>query len=117
MRFGGAFAELTNKVAELYKEIVTTTVRFEHLQHNVTESLGRIEDRLRRLEERFTSTHDEHVRERAASAADIRAVDARLTILSEQALHAVAREAAMDVMRHALPEAAGSDVEGGRGGG
>jgi hypothetical protein len=110
MRFGGAVAELTAKVAELYKEIVTTSVRFENLERNVTESLARFDGRVTHLEERFASTHDEHVRDRAASAADIRAVDARLSILSEQALHAVAREAARDVMtRTVLLE--GADVD------
>jgi SMC interacting uncharacterized protein involved in chromosome segregation len=99
MRFGGAVAELTGKVAELYKEIVTTTVRFEDLQRNVADTMARVERRLDRLEERFTASHDECVRARVASEAEIRAVDARLTSLSEAALHAVAREAARETMR------------------
>jgi predicted nucleic acid-binding Zn-ribbon protein len=102
MRFGGAVAELTTKVAELYKEIVTASVRFENLERNVSDSLARFDDRVTQLEERFASTRDEHVRDRATSAADIRAVDARLTILSEQALHAVARETVRDVMRRTV---------------
>jgi hypothetical protein len=114
VRFGGAVAELTTKVAELYREIVTTSVRFDNLERHVAESLARFHDRVTHLEERFSSTHDEHVRDRAASAADIRAVDARLTILSEQALHAVAREAARDVIaRSVLLERTSRDVDDG----
>ena len=94
-----AVADLGKKVAELYRELVTNTVKFEELRKFTRETI----DDYRRLLERYSDKLDRLSEDRIKSEAEltsrIHALEARLNALSEQALHAAAREAAIQVMR------------------
>jgi seryl-tRNA synthetase len=86
-------SELGQRVAELYKEIVTTTVRFESLSRETNTIIAEMRTAVQRFEERMQQMHLDHVRERADLSSQIKGLEARLNALSESALHAVARGA------------------------
>ncbi|MBW3571494.1 MAG: hypothetical protein KY467_10330 [Gemmatimonadetes bacterium] len=96
-----SFSDVGQRVADLYKEIVTTTVRFESLHRETTTTLTDFRAAVQRFDERLQQMHLDHVRERAELSSHINALEARLNALSESALHAVAREAARHAM-HAI---------------
>ena len=97
-------SDLGQRVADLYKEIVNTTVRFESLNRETTNIVTDIRTAVQRCEERMQQMHLDHVRERAELSSQIKALDARLDALSENALHAVARDAARQAMHGILTE-------------
>jgi myo-inositol catabolism protein IolC len=97
-------SDLGQRVADLYKEIVTTTVRFESLNRDTTNIVTEIRTAVQRCEERMQQMHLDHVRERAELSSQIKALDARLDALSENALHAVARDAARQAMQGILTD-------------
>jgi myo-inositol catabolism protein IolC len=96
--------DLGQRVADLYKDIVTTTVRFESLSRETTTIITEARTALQRIEERMQQMHLDHVRERAELSSQIKALDARLDALSEGALHAVARDAARQAMQGILTD-------------
>lgn len=98
-------SELGQRVAKLYEEIVTTTVRFHALNRETTNAVTEIGTAVQRCDERMHQMHLDHVRERADLASQIKALDARLDALSEKALHAVARDAAQQAMHTILTDA------------
>jgi uncharacterized FAD-dependent dehydrogenase len=89
---------LAAKVAELYREIVTTSVRFEELRRTTDSVLTRLESTVQQLASRVAAIHDDHVREKAALEAQIAILQGRLTTLGEQALHTVVRDIAREVV-------------------
>ncbi|HEX5868874.1 MAG TPA: hypothetical protein VFY65_00590 [Longimicrobium sp.] len=95
-------SDLGQRVADLYKEIVTTTVRFESLNRETTTVIAEAKTAIQRIDERMQQMHLDHVRERAELSSQIKALDARLDALSEGALHAVARDAARQAMHTIL---------------
>ena len=99
MSFGEKVADVTGSLATLYRDVLTTTVRFEMQSTQTREAIDRMERELATLTARVTQIHDDHVREKATLEARIQTLDGRLTALSEHALHAVARDAARDIMR------------------
>ena len=103
-------SDLGQRVADLYKEIVTTTVRFESLSRETTTIITEARTALQRIDERMQQMHLDHVRERAELSSQINALDARLNALSESALHAVARDAARQAMHTILNDGEGSPV-------
>jgi predicted nucleic acid-binding Zn-ribbon protein len=94
--------ELGQRVADLYKESVTTSVRFESLNRETTTAITEAKTAIQRMDERLQQMHLDHVRERAELSSQIKALDARLDALSESALHAVARDAARQAMHTIL---------------
>ena len=99
MSIGEKVVDISGSIASLYKDVVTTTVRFDVEATHTREALERMERELTALVAKVHQIHDEHVREKATLEARIQTLDGRLTALSEQALHAVARDAARDIMR------------------
>jgi hypothetical protein len=99
MSLGERVTEFTGTLATLYRDVLTTTARFDMQSSQTREALDRMERAMADLTAKVTQIHDEHVREKAALDARIQTLDGRLTTLSEQALHAVARDAARDIMR------------------
>ncbi|HYR11073.1 MAG TPA: hypothetical protein VEQ60_25050 [Longimicrobium sp.] len=97
-------SDLGQRVADLYKEIVNTTVRFESMNRETTNIVTEIRTAVQRCEERMQQMHLDHVRERAELSSQIKALDARLDALSENALHAVARDAARQAMEGILTD-------------
>ena len=89
---------LATRLSELYREIVTTSVRFDELQRGTDKVLTRIEATVEQLASKVAAIHDDHVREKASLQAQIATLEARLTVLSEQALHAVVREVAREAV-------------------
>jgi methyl-accepting chemotaxis protein len=117
-----SLTDLGQRVADLYKEIVTTTVRFEGLSRETTTTATELKTAVHRLDERMHQMHLDHVRERAELSGQINALQARLDALSESALHAVARDVARQAMHGILvdgepPQAVLRLAEGGAGGG
>lgn len=103
-------SDLGQRVADLYKEIVTTTVRFESLHRETTTTITAARTAIQRFEERMQQMHLDHVRERAELSSQIKALDARLNALSESALHAVARDAARQAMHTILQDGEGTQM-------
>jgi serine phosphatase RsbU (regulator of sigma subunit) len=103
-------SDLGQRVADLYKEIVTTTVRFESLHRETTTTITEAKTAIQRFEERMQQMHLDHVRERAELSSQINALDARLNALSEGALHAVARDAARQAMHTILKDGEGTQI-------
>ncbi|HEX2209797.1 MAG TPA: hypothetical protein VHG93_19105 [Longimicrobium sp.] len=97
-------SDLGQRVADLYKEIVTTTVRFESLSRETTTIITEVKSAVQRFDERMQQMHLDHVRERAELSSQIKALEARLNALSESALHAVARDAARQAMQTILKD-------------
>ena len=95
-------SDVGQRIADLYREIVTTTVRFESLNRETTNAVAEIRTAVQRCDERMQQMQLDHVRERAELGSQIKALDARLTALSESALHAVARDAARQAMQDIL---------------
>ena len=99
-----SLSDLGQRVADLYKEIVTTTVRFESLSRETTTTVTEVRTAVQRFEEKVQQMHLDHVRERAELSSQIKALEARLDALSESALHAVARDAARQAMQVILAD-------------
>jgi hypothetical protein len=97
-----SLSDLGQRVADLYKEIVTTTVRFESLSRETATAVTELKTAVQRSDERMQQMHLDHVRERAELSSQINALAARLTALSESALHVVARDAARQAMHGIL---------------
>lgn len=95
-------SDVGQRIADLYREIVTTTVRFESLNRETTKAVEEIKTAVQRCDDRMQQMQLDHVRERAELGSQIKALDARLTALSESALHAVARDAARQAMQNIL---------------
>jgi len=111
-------SDVGQRITELYKEIVTTTVRFDSLNRETTNAVAEIRTAVQRCDERMQQMHVDHVRERAELDSQIKGLEARLNALSESALHVVARDAARQAMHTILGngEAARFDGESGSGG-
>lgn len=101
-----SLSDLGQRVADLYREIVTTTVRFESLSRETTTAVAEIKTAVQRFDERIRQMHLDHVRERAELSSQIKGLEARLDALSESALHAVARDAARQAMQGLFVDAA-----------
>lgn len=99
MGFGDTVTELGATVKDLYTEIVTTSVRFDALQASTREWMQRMERTIDALVQKLDQMHEQHVREIAALEGRLEALAGRITALSEQALHAVARDVAGDLLR------------------
>lgn len=97
-------SDVGQRIADLYKEIVTTTVRFESLNRETTNAVAEIRTAVQKCDERMQQMQLDHVRERAELGSQINALDARLTALSESALHTVARDAARQAMHEILAD-------------
>lgn len=97
-----ALTELGQRVADLYKDSVTTSVRFDSLSRETTTTIAEAKTAIQRMDERMQQMQLDHVRERAELSSQIKALDARLDALSESALHAVARDAARQAMHTIL---------------
>ena len=90
-------AELVTKVSELYRELVTNTVKFEELRKYTKETLDEFKRLLERLSDKLQESEKDRVRREAELLSKINALEARLNALSEQGLHAAAKEAALQV--------------------
>lgn len=66
-----SLTDLGQRVADLYKEIVTTTVRFESLHRETTTTTTEARTAIQRFEERMQQMHLDHVRERAELSSQI----------------------------------------------
>jgi hypothetical protein len=97
-------SDVGQRIADLYREIVTTTARFESLNRETTNAVAEIRTAVQKCDERMQQMQLDHVRERAELGSEIKALDARLTALSESALHTVARDAARQAMHEILAD-------------
>jgi DNA anti-recombination protein RmuC len=97
---------LAAKISDLYREIVTTSVRFEDLQRNTDKTLARLESTIEQLASKVSAIHDDHVREKAALEAQITTLQGRLTALSEHALHTVVRDVAREMVADSIRDEA-----------
>src|SRR5258706_12941852 len=102
MSVSDAIGDLTSKLGGVYKELVTNTVRFEELQKSTDRVLTKYELVLERLTSEMKAMRDDHVREVALLRGEVKALDGRLSALSEQALHAVMDKAAREIVRDSL---------------
>lgn len=100
--FKSAISDLSTRVAELYKELVTNTVKFEEVRKYTKESITEFKRLLERDSDKIERIERERIRVEAELLSKINAQEARLNALSEQALHVAAKEAARSVMEEAL---------------
>lgn len=96
MSWGSAAAELATKVADYHKELVTTSVRFEGLRQQTTETMTEFKSVVERLQQQVHAQELRHVQEIARLNAQIGALQDRLNMLSEKALHVTLREVARE---------------------
>jgi cysteinyl-tRNA synthetase len=97
-------AELVIKVGELCKELVTNTVQFQELRSYTKETLSEFKRLLERLSDKLDESEKDRVRREAELLSKINALEAKLNALSEQALHATAKEAAREVFERMVAE-------------
>jgi hypothetical protein len=65
-----SLSDLGQRVADLYKEIVTTTVRFDGLSRETSTIITEVKTAVQRVDERMQQMHLDHVRERAEQQPD-----------------------------------------------
>jgi len=97
-------AELVVKVSELYRELVTNTVQFQELRKYTKETLDEFKHLLERLSDKLEASEKDRIRRETELLSKINALEARLDALSEKALHAAAKEAAMEIYKKMATE-------------
>ena len=97
-------ADLVVKVSELYRELVTNTVQFQELRNYTKETLEEFKHLLERLSDKLEEAEKDRIRRETELLSKINALEARLDALSEQALHATAKEAALKVFERMISE-------------
>jgi hypothetical protein len=105
--FGGvkdSVADLAGKVSELYRELVTNTVQFQELRNYTKDTLDDFKHLLERLSDKLENAEKDRIRQETELLSKINALEAKLSALSEQALHAAAKEAAMQVFEKMFNE-------------
>jgi hypothetical protein len=94
--------DLAKNVSELYRELVTNSVQFQELRQYTKETLDSFKHLLERLSDKLESSEKDRVRRESELLSRIDALDAKLAALSQQALHAAAKEAATQVYEKML---------------
>jgi uncharacterized protein YaaR (DUF327 family) len=97
-------AELVVKVGDLYKELVTNTVQFQELRQYTKETLDEFKHLLERLSDKLEESEKDRIRKETELLSKINALEAKLEALSQQALHAAAKEAAVQVFERMVAE-------------
>jgi phage shock protein A len=90
-------ADLVVKVSELYRELVTNTVQFQELRQYTKETLDAFKHLLERLSDKQEESEKDRIRRETELLSKINALEAKLDALSQIALHAAAKEAAIEV--------------------
>ncbi len=103
-------ADLVVKVSELYRELVTNTVQFQELRHYTKETLDEFKHLLERLSDKLEESEKDRIRRETELLSKINALEAKLAALSEQALHAAAKEAALQVFEKMVTEQQSSSL-------
>jgi hypothetical protein len=96
--------QLTVKVSELYKELVTNTVQFTELRSYTKETLSEFKHLLERLSDKVEQYEKDRIRRETELTSKINALEARLNALSEQALHAAMKDAANQAVAKMIAE-------------
>ncbi len=99
-----AVTELAAKFHDLYKELVTNTAKFEELHKYVKENLDEFKRLIERLSDKIENNEKDRIKNEAELSSKITVLEARINALSEQAFHAVAREAATQAMEKYLQQ-------------
>jgi hypothetical protein len=94
----GILAQLTNRVAELYRELVTTRVQFEEVRQYTKESIIEFKRLIERDSDKIDRIERDRIRAEAELIAEIHGLEARLSALSESALRAAVGDAAAKYM-------------------
>jgi len=97
-------ADLVVKVSELYRELVTNTVQFQELRQYTKETLDAFKHLLERLSDKQEESEKDRIRRETELLSNINALEAKLDALSEKALHAAAKEAAIEVSEKMVVE-------------
>jgi uncharacterized protein YaaR (DUF327 family) len=97
-------ADLVVKVSELYRELVTNTVQFQELRQYTKETLDEFKHLLERLSDKLEESEKDRIRRETELLSKINALEAKLAALSEQALHAAAKEAAIQVFEKMMSD-------------
>jgi hypothetical protein len=97
-------ADLVVKVSELYRELVTNTVQFQELRQYTKETLDAFKHLLERLSDKQEESEKDRIRRETELLSKINALEAKLDALSEKALHAAAKEAAIEVFEKMAAE-------------
>jgi len=95
---------LASKVTALYEQLVTNNARFDELRKYTKESLDEFKRLLERLSDKLDAAERDRIRVETELRSEIKALEARLNALSEQAMHAVAKEAAIEVMQRLMTQ-------------
>jgi hypothetical protein len=83
-----SLSDLVKKSTELYKELVTTNVKFDSLRVFTKETIDEFKRLLERQGDKLDQIERERIRAETELLSKINALDARLNALSEKALHA-----------------------------
>lgn len=106
MSWGSGAAELAKKIAEYHKELVTTSVRFEELRRQTTETLGEFKSIVERMRDNAQASELRHIQEISELKGRIESLHARLDMLSERALHVAVNQVTMEKLTQGLNNSA-----------
>ncbi|MEM6941198.1 MAG: hypothetical protein AAF943_17235 [Pseudomonadota bacterium] len=104
--FGSAkevIADLSKRLADNYEKLVQTNARFDELRTSTKDAIDEYKRLLERQEDKIEQIEKDRIRVEAELMTKISSLEGRLTALSEQALHAVARDAAHTIMAERIP--------------
>jgi len=90
---------LTNKVAELYKEIVTTNVNLDEVRRYTVVEIEEFKRLIKRQSDKIDRIERERIKAEAELLAKIKGLEARIAALSERPLHAAAADAVAEFAR------------------
>jgi uncharacterized coiled-coil DUF342 family protein len=97
-------AELVKKSNELYKELITNTVQFNELRQRTKETLDEFKHSLERLSDKLENSEKDRIRRETELLSKINALEAKLEAISQQALHAYAKDAAYQLVKEMMAE-------------
>ncbi len=96
--------EMSANIAELHKELVTNSVKFDELRKYTRESIDEFKRLLERQDAKIETIEKDRIKAETELLSKINALEARLTALSEGALHVAAKEGAITVMQQMLSQ-------------
>ncbi len=96
--------ELTKKFGSLYEELLKNTTQFEELRRYTKETLDSFKHSLERMQDKLENYERENIKTISELSAEVKSLNRRLDMLSEDALHAAAKDAAVTVMERVIKE-------------
>ncbi|MEO0686000.1 MAG: hypothetical protein AAFY76_13405 [Cyanobacteria bacterium J06649_11] len=107
-------SDLSKRLADYYEKLIQTSAQCDELRIYTKETVDEFKRVIERQEDKIDRIEKDRIRAETELLTKINALEGRLSALSEQALHAVAKEAATTIMVNKMNStgAAGSVAAG-----